>query len=227
MDLLANFQKILDSFIIPFQWNCDLKEYFLKSCGRTQTRVVYRHVNVLGRVFKKIKKTQGPSYYYALSILPCTRHILSNSTHEFMAVLLRPNHVHETRHSRTVLSDNHRIPLNCWFYPVGIVFFWQESRPWVQRAYFLSRHENHSDINLRARVPVYSCLLLSNALAYSWGKTSSGFHHRENFRRNLPFKGLRSACTYCFTALQTKRAKCNTNYEIYQCKKTDSLSFFR
>ena len=40
MTLLTNFQNILESFIIPFQWNRDLKENFLKSCGRTQTHVV-------------------------------------------------------------------------------------------------------------------------------------------------------------------------------------------
>ena len=75
MDLLPTFQKILESFIIPFQWNCDLKEYFLKSCGRTHV-VCRQEIFACHRAwkgFKKIKKTKGPSYYYALSILPYTQ----------------------------------------------------------------------------------------------------------------------------------------------------------
>ena len=75
MDLLPTFQKILESFIIPFQWNCDLKEYFLKSCGRTHV-VCRQEIFACHRAwkgFKKIKKTRGPSYYYALSILPYTQ----------------------------------------------------------------------------------------------------------------------------------------------------------
>ena len=76
MDLLANFQKILDSFIIPFQWNCDLKEYFLKSCGRTQTMLFannkYLHVDMLGRVLKTSRKPEDCliimpyQYYYSM-----------------------------------------------------------------------------------------------------------------------------------------------------------------
>ena len=99
-------------------------------CLRTRK---YLHVNVLGKVLKKFKKTEDRliimpyQYYHVHTDCPILSMNSWTIKHVF-TVLFRPNHVHETRHSRTVWSDNHRIPLNCWFYPVGIVFFWQESR---------------------------------------------------------------------------------------------------